>query len=571
MKIFLITLFSILGFNQLQAQLFVNEVSQGTGGNPANEYVELVVVGNPTCSDSCMDIRGWILDDNNGFFGTSGIAAGHIKFANIPQWECVPYGSIILLYNNQNVFPGIVSDPTDANNDLVYVLDLISNLLESNVTIPANGTPVTTYTGSTYATGGGYWNLMAMKNTGDLVQLVSPANINTSFFSVGWGTGVSGTNYYSGTGSAANTTMFMANTVDDNPFNSANWSNSAANIGTPGYENNANNLNWLNSLRVRFNNTITNDTINGCIGDSILVGTSWIKNNYAFSDTFNVMGCDSISLTEIIFSSTVNNYDTIKMCSTDSILIEGNWIKNNYAYSDTFNVGGCDSISFIEIYFSNSKQEYDTIKLCDGDSVLVGSDWIKDNYTYSDTFNIGGCDSIIFTEVIFSSNESVSIIGEDKICLNTEGILLVENNFKTYLWNTGSTAKGISISDEGLYSVIVTTEEDCKAEASIYVSEQDCYSVCIPYVSNTFTPNDDGVNDRFSPSFNISCSFEDYELAVFNKWGNQIFICKTKEEFWDGSENGVKSALGVYLWKLKYKLTDKIEYVEKTGIISIIQ
>jgi hypothetical protein len=35
--------------------------------------------GNSNCSN-CIDLRGWIIDDNNGFHGSSGIASGCNRF-----------------------------------------------------------------------------------------------------------------------------------------------------------------------------------------------------------------------------------------------------------------------------------------------------------------------------------------------------------------------------------------------------------------------------------------------------------------------------------------------------------
>ncbi|MFM7668405.1 MAG: hypothetical protein ACKO7D_09505, partial [Bacteroidota bacterium] len=56
--------------------LIINEFSNGPFG--AQEYIEFIVVddnafyncGNTT--PPCVDIRGWIIDDNNGYHGTGG-------------------------------------------------------------------------------------------------------------------------------------------------------------------------------------------------------------------------------------------------------------------------------------------------------------------------------------------------------------------------------------------------------------------------------------------------------------------------------------------------------------------
>lgn len=470
-KVLTVITIVILNFNTLKAQLFVNEVSQGAGGNPPNEYIELVVVGNPSCSDSTLDIRGWIIDDNNGFFGTSGIASGHIKFANSPQWESMPYGSIILIYNNQNPYPGIVSDPTDANNDLVYILDLTNNLFESNTTVPTSGTPITTYSGSSYTTGTGFWNILGMKNTGDLIQVISPANMNASFFSVGWGTGVSNTNYYYGS-SATGKTIFMSNAIDNNPFNSLNWTEGAASAnGTPGYGNSIDNSNWLNSLRKRSNAGISNDT-------------------------------------------------TI-LCANDSLLVNGSWIKSDFVYQEVIS-------------------------------------------------HPSNCDSTVSHYIVFKPDFKPQINGNNQVCKGEDNLLLTEGVYDSYLWNTGEVTDRITISNGGEYSVTVTRNDGCTSTESIIVEELDCFDECVAFVSNSFTPNGDGINDYFTPTYSESCDFVEYELIVFDRWGKKIFIGDTKNEYWDGNLKEAKAPSGIYIWKLKYRIAGEVEYVEKLGVVTIV-
>jgi hypothetical protein len=74
-----------------QLKIFINEVSQGTSGN--GEWVELVVV------EDNLDLRGYELGDrDDGNFSTSSMV-----FKNIAQWASVPAGTIIVVYNGQDV------------------------------------------------------------------------------------------------------------------------------------------------------------------------------------------------------------------------------------------------------------------------------------------------------------------------------------------------------------------------------------------------------------------------------------------------------------------------------------
>lgn len=75
--------------------VFINEVSQGESGN--KEYIELLVVGSEKCS--VVDLRSWIVDDNNGDFGTGGISRGYLKFTDDVLWSRIMSGTIIVLWN----------------------------------------------------------------------------------------------------------------------------------------------------------------------------------------------------------------------------------------------------------------------------------------------------------------------------------------------------------------------------------------------------------------------------------------------------------------------------------------
>ncbi len=180
----LIFLSTFLFFSSLilsgQAGLVVNEVSQGTCC--ARDYVELVVVG-----DSCetVDLRHWVIDDNNGDFvecagpgngaiRNVGITNGHVRFTDDDIWAAVPVGTIILIYswdpNSEDLqadIDGLEVDYEDDNCDMVRVLPLnASNIYmersadfpsepstsecPASLTCPNGGDGNPDYTGATY-------------------------------------------------------------------------------------------------------------------------------------------------------------------------------------------------------------------------------------------------------------------------------------------------------------------------------------------------------------------------------------------------------------------------------------
>lgn len=69
------------------------------------------------------------------------------------------------------------------------------------------------------------------------------------------------------------------------------------------------------------------------------------------------------------------------------------------------------------------------------------------------------------------------------------------------------------------------------------------------HVPTAFTPNGDSVND-FLEVFGLE--FVDFEMLVFNNWGEVIYKSTSRDDPWDGSYKGKAMPSGVYPWALKY-------------------
>lgn len=65
------------------------------------------------------------------------------------------------------------------------------------------------------------------------------------------------------------------------------------------------------------------------------------------------------------------------------------------------------------------------------------------------------------------------------------------------------------------------------------------------FVPNVFSPNDDGVNDRFQ--VRGTEPFE-YELRIYDRWGNLVFDANEIDAFWDGTFNGKPLNSGVFVY-----------------------
>ncbi|HEX2922005.1 MAG TPA: gliding motility-associated C-terminal domain-containing protein [Bacteroidales bacterium] len=98
-------------------------------------------------------------------------------------------------------------------------------------------------------------------------------------------------------------------------------------------------------------------------------------------------------------------------------------------------------------------------------------------------------------------------------------------------------------------------------------SEIVCYTPDeVITVPTLFTPNNDGLNDLFSPVFSFTPS--EYLLIVSDRQGKVIFESRDSFEKWDGASVGRKLNEGVYLWKLKVK-SPSGKNILRTGTITI--
>ena len=93
---------------------FINEFS----GASIDEYIEIVVIGDPASPLDPVNLEGWILDDNNIAETGQGTASGHLVLGDC--FSAMAPGSIIVVYNPDFPYPGI--DPGFPNAAGSYVL-----------------------------------------------------------------------------------------------------------------------------------------------------------------------------------------------------------------------------------------------------------------------------------------------------------------------------------------------------------------------------------------------------------------------------------------------------------------
>ncbi len=133
-------------------------------------------------------------------------------------------------------------------------------------------------------------------------------------------------------------------------------------------------------------------------------------------------------------------------------------------------------------------------------------------------------------------------------------------NADAFLWifeEGGSTSTEISPTytypqTEGSYTVslIAYNGSGCidSIQKVITVGEGLIY-----YVPNSFTPNGDNMNEVFLPVFTSGFDEANYELFIFNRWGEVVFTSKDVTEGWNGKYEDEPAPDGVYVWNIRFK------------------
>lgn len=143
----------------------------------------------------------------------------------------------------------------------------------------------------------------------------------------------------------------------------------------------------------------------------------------------------------------------------------------------------------------------------------------------------------------------------------------------TYEWDNGESNQDRRIDQPGLYTVTVTSPAAaCERNFTSSVVDLCGYKL---YVPNAFTPNEDGVNDLFGAVGGETV--EEFELRIFDRWGELIFSSTNQDEKWNGNAGGIHySQTEVYSYWLKYRyyggcFVNTPEWVEKTGHVTVIR
>lgn len=112
----------------------------------------------------------------------------------------------------------------------------------------------------------------------------------------------------------------------------------------------------------------------------------------------------------------------------------------------------------------------------------------------------------------------------------------------------------------------VENADGCADDTSMVLSVNDNFAFWVP---NSFSPNNDGLNDVFLPAVKDVAS---YRLLVFNRTGQTVFASDDVAQGWDGTADGKDVPAGVYVWRIEYvRYSNKSLSLVKTGQVILLR
>lgn len=327
---------------------------------------------------------------------------------------------------------------------------------------------------------------------------------------------------------------------------------------------------------------INGDCYGAPVSDSVIVTTTPIASITISDDSI----CPGESITIIAnggdtyawSGAIVSNMDTIYI-SPDTTsylyLLTSNGLCNDTDTQTVF-VGSYPTISIsgdtvgcvpLNVIFSSASlnTDYYSWEFGDGENSTL----VNPVHTYSDTgsysvsviaSNIQGCsDTSVF-------NSYVIVNPSPEAGVNTSTTSTYNDNTVTFYNSSNNASDCITYFGDGdsligcdWDEVSHTYAKEGEYTITQFVSNGNCTdsmattilitSISTVYAPNAFTPNFNGVNDFFNIYVKNTKNFE---LMIFDRWGELIFETSNPNIGWDGYYKQKPVESGVYVWKLSY-------------------
>lgn len=239
-------------------------------------------------------------------------------------------------------------------------------------------------------------------------------------------------------------------------------------------------------------------------------------------------------------------------------------------YSLTTTLGECSYTTDTNITIHDPFYSQTSEVTCDNMPFTFNGRALNQAGLYRDSFQTTyGCDSIVSLDLIVLPTPELDInLDFAKMrCLGDTLILAAKPPDPTmsYQWYLNDTASSNQpslsmhlIKMRNHITLKGIADNGCEGAAEVDVRVRSC---CDLFVPNAFSPNNDGHNDAFGPRF--YGNMPNFQMAIYNRLGERIFLSEHQEKLWDGSYKGIPLDPGVYFYYITGNCFDGTSLIRK--------
>ncbi len=276
--------------------------------------------------------------------------------------------------------------------------------------------------------------------------------------------------------------------------------------------------------------------------------------------------------------------------SADSMIVVKNsgryWVFVTYK-------GQCEVTDTVLATYRNDKPlDFHDTAICKGSTLVLNADFGQGVYNWSSVppqrddqnqtgqstyfvyrpgkyavlATVGQCVYTDTLTVSFDDSLQVRMLKDTTLCNGEDFLLQVQGNADTYAWQDSSHSAAYRPTQSGIYTVVATN--GCGSDTlTATVSFSACS--CQLLLPNAFTPNDDGRNDSFRPLH--ACAMTNFEMNIYDRYGELVFRSLNPDLAWDGSFRGKKVSPGTFVWMVHYFSMETKQPVFKKGTVMVIR
>ncbi len=200
---------------------------------------------------------------------------------------------------------------------------------------------------------------------------------------------------------------------------------------------------------------------------------------------------------------------------------------------------------------------------------------VNASVTYTVTATLNTC--VLSKNVIVSVGPNPYVTaGPDFTILSGDNVQLLgsgNTNITNIAWTPNATiTSGAATFTPITLPTATTTYTVTVKDANNCISTDDAVVTVVPYcvkVLEAFTPNGDGINDRWQVTTNAACTNQ-VIVNIYNRYGSLVYNNENYNNTWDGTYKGKAIPDGTYYYKIKYQLING-KTVLQQGNVTIIR